>query len=254
VRRNRTPWALLCLGAMALGAVAPAAAQQPGTIRGTVTSALTHQPLEGVTVKLGVQDSVAARTGPDGRFLLGGVPPGRTSLVLELRPGYVPALRLVDVLPGSTTDMPVELAPVTAQAEELVVTVEGSDPSATVRVYPLGGARALGGGGSATDLLARGFPGVDVRRGSGRVGAGAGIIIRGVSSLALPGDPLVFLDGVQVSGTAGWYSSYGDALRALDQIPAESVGRIEVLKGSSAARYGLGSSNGVILVFTRRGT
>ncbi|HSW30607.1 MAG TPA: TonB-dependent receptor plug domain-containing protein [Longimicrobiales bacterium] len=261
MRRSRRSRALLCLGVMALGAASPgavaratpASAQQSGTILGTVTCALTRQPLEGVSIKVGAHDSVAARTGPDGRFFLDRVPPGRTTLVLELRPGYVPALRLLDVLPGSATEILVELAPVTAQADELVVAVEGSDPSATVRIYPMGGARALGGGGSASDLLARGFPGVDVRRGSGGVGAGAGILIRGVGSLVLPGAPLVFLDGIQVGGTAGWYSAYGDALRVLDQIPAESVGRIEVLRGSSAARYGLGSGNGVILVFTRKG-
>ncbi|NJD19319.1 MAG: carboxypeptidase-like regulatory domain-containing protein, partial [Gemmatimonadetes bacterium] len=161
IRTSRT---LLYLGVMALGAASPgavaratpASAQQSGTIHGTVTCALTRQPLEGVTIKVGVHDSVAALTGPDGRFFLGRVPPGRTTLVVELRPGYVPALRLVDVLPGSVTEIPVELAPVTTQADELVVAVEGSDPSATVRMYPMGGARALGGGGSASGLQARG--------------------------------------------------------------------------------------------------
>ncbi|MDP2958657.1 MAG: TonB-dependent receptor plug domain-containing protein [Longimicrobiales bacterium] len=248
--------ASLALAALALGMAAwatPAFAQQSGTILGTVSSAVTGKPLVGVTVRLGVEDTVKVRTGPDGRFVLYGVPAGRASLVLELRPDYVPALRLVDVLPGSTNELSVEMAPVAVEIEDLVVTVEGSDPSATVRIYPWGGARALGGGGSAADLLARGFPGVDLRRGSGRVGAGASILIRGVSTLSLPGDPLVFLDGIQVGGTAGWHSVGSDALRALDMIPAESVGRIEVLRGSSASRYGLGAGNGVILVFTRRG-
>ena len=68
----------------------------------------------------------------------------------------------------------------------------------------------------------------------------------------MPGDPLVFMDGIRVNDmvTTG-QSEAGVVLGFLDLIPAFAVSRIEVLKGPSATRYGVGSSNGVILIFTR---
>ncbi len=96
------------------------------------------------------------------------------------------------------------------------------------------------------------FSGIHVVRGSGQVGAGSRILIRGVNSLELPGDPLVFVDGIRVNTrVASGQSEAPFVVGILDLIPADAVSRIEVLKGPSATRFGVGSSNGVILVFTR---
>src|SRR6266699_662541 len=52
----------------------PLAAQQPtGTIRGRVTDNSTQQPIAGVLVTVGTH---SARTQPDGRYTITGVPAG----------------------------------------------------------------------------------------------------------------------------------------------------------------------------------
>ena len=102
------------------------------------------------------------------------------------------------------------------------------------------------------DLLAYSFSGIQVTRGSGAPGSGSRILIRGVNSLTRPGDPLVFLDGVRmnaVSSPTG--SEAGHVLNVLDMIPADIITRIEILKGPAATRFGVGGSDGVILIFTR---
>jgi TonB-dependent SusC/RagA subfamily outer membrane receptor len=66
------------------------------------------------------------------------------------------------------------------------------------------------------------------------------VIIRGISTWALSNAALVVVDGV-VRG----YS--------IANIPPETVGSIEFLRGSDAAAYGARGANGVILIRTKRG-
>ncbi len=83
------------------------------------------------------------------------------------------------------------------------------------------------------------MPGVTVVQPSGRPGADGGeISIRGKGSMKSSTSPLVLIDGVE-----------GD-MNALDMNAVESI---SVLKDASAAIYGSRSSNGVILVTTKRG-
>ncbi len=239
--------------ALCLAAWAPSAsAQASGSITGQVRSAITGEPLSGVTVRAG-DGEIRAATREDGRFVLNGVPAGEIRLSLELPPDYVTAVELVTVAPGGVVQLSVELVPEAVLLEEILVRGRSADPSVVAKTYTPDEVLALVGNGSAVDLLARGFPGVDIRRGSGRVGTGPAIMIRGASTLSLPGDPLVYLDGIQVGGSPGWNSrSSGEAVRVLDMVPAGSVQRIEVLRGPAAVRYGLGANSGVILVWTRR--
>jgi|WetSurMetagenome_2_1015567.scaffolds.fasta_scaffold252994_1 TonB-dependent starch-binding outer membrane protein SusC len=81
------------------------------------------------------------------------------------------------------------------------------------------------------DLISSKVPGVDVRDGK--------IVIRGTSTLMGGTDPLFIVDG--------------NIMGSIDFIQPNSVKSIEVLKGSSAAIYGLRGSNGVILINTIKG-
>lgn len=67
------------------------------------------------------------------------------------------------------------------------------------------------------------------------------ITYRGRNSLLLSGDILVVVDGSPVT----------DGVRALENIPSESVAFVQILSGREAVlRYGSGGGNGVIVVKT----
>ncbi len=234
-----------------LGPGLPLDAQQTGSIRGTVQSSVTSEPLEGVRIIL-VATGSEALSDKDGEFLLPDVPAGEARIRLELPPDYVASIEQVPVRPGVTTRVTFEMTPEAVVLDELMVRGRPSPSDAIVKVYREGEARELTGGGTAADLLSYSFSGIQVTRGSGQAGSGSRILIRGINSLTDPGEPLVFIDGVRV-GTplAGQSGEVDNVLGILDMIPADLVSRIEVLKGPSATRFGVGSSNGVILIFTR---
>jgi outer membrane cobalamin receptor len=69
------------------------------------------------------------------------------------------------------------------------------------------------------------------------------IYIRGRSSILLREDPLVVLDGVEISD-----------IRALGTIPARQLHRIRILSGGdSSTSYGTRAANGAIILETRQG-
>jgi TonB-dependent SusC/RagA subfamily outer membrane receptor len=96
------------------------------------------------------------------------------------------------------------------------------------------------------------------------------IRIRGVSSFTGNNDPLIVLDGIPVSnlGSSSGSFSAADSLSGgadglgpdlsnvnslMLSISPMNVDRIEILKGPSAAAFGVRGANGVILIYTRRG-
>ena len=81
-------------------------------------------------------------------------------------------------------------------------------------------------------------PGVSVTG----TGDNTNVLIRGVTSLTGSSAPLFLLDGVPVDVTA------------LAYFPASDAESIEVLKGAQAAIYGSRGSNGVVAVYSRRGS
>lgn len=92
---------------------------------------------------------------------------------------------------------------------------------------------------SATDmmeLLDGRIPGVYLARHRGELS----VLIRGQSSVNGSNEALIVVDGVQ------------NSTRSLLMINPADVQRIEVLKGASAAIYGMRGANGVLVVTTRR--
>lgn len=84
------------------------------------------------------------------------------------------------------------------------------------------------------------LPGVNVMSQDGRPGATTSIRVRGGGSITQSNEPLYIVDGVQMSN--------------LDDIPADNVKSIDVLKdAASTAIYGARGANGVILVTTKSG-
>lgn len=97
-----------------------------------------------------------------------------------------------------------------------------------------------GTGRTLAELISR-VAGVQMT-GNGGLGKNSSIFIRGTSSTHV----LLLVDGVRVgSATAGQAN--------FDNIPLESIERIEVLKGPASALYGSDAVGGVIQIFTRQG-
>jgi TonB-dependent SusC/RagA subfamily outer membrane receptor len=69
------------------------------------------------------------------------------------------------------------------------------------------------------------------------------VYIRGVHTLLGNTDPLYLVDGTPVSD-----------VNAVLAIPVEDIDRIEILKGPSCAIYGSRGGNGVIAIYTKRGS
>ncbi|EJW91000.1 TonB-dependent receptor plug [gut metagenome] len=93
--------------------------------------------------------------------------------------------------------------------------------------------------------------GVQITQQGGQVGASQNIVIRGNSSF---GDnaPLIVVDGIPVQNDNGT----GGAVNlgsGLNDINPEDIASISVLKGGSAALYGMRAGNGVILITTKSG-
>ncbi len=108
---------------------------------------------------------------------------------------------------------------------------------------------------TASHLLQARVPGVNVTSGSGSVGAAQRIRIRGISSLMLSSAPLVFVDGVAVSGQHAQLFNLGaQGVSRLDDLSPDQIEVIEVVKGPAAATlYGADAAAGVISIRTKRG-
>ncbi len=94
--------------------------------------------------------------------------------------------------------------------------------------------------------------GVFINTGSGKLGQGLNIRVRGISSISANQQPFVVIDGVPVvSQSLGSSTEPDNPLATLNPDDIESV---EVLKdASSAAIYGSRASNGVLLITTKGG-
>lgn len=94
--------------------------------------------------------------------------------------------------------------------------------------------------------------GVFINSGSGKLGQGLNIRVRGISSVSASNQPLFVIDGVPVISERVGSATEPD--NPLATIAPEDIESIEVLKDAAAsAIYGARASNGVVLVTTKSG-
>ena len=108
---------------------------------------------------------------------------------------------------------------------------------------------------SVASLLQARTPGLVVRNNSGTAGTSSEIRIRGISSISLSNEPLVYVDGIRVSsGSQQTYGVGGQSGSRLNDIKMEDIEKIDVVKGPAAATlYGSDAVAGVISIITKRG-
>ena len=260
----------LLIATALLGPVGTAAAQAtPGTatITGTVVDSASHTGLADVQMSVTPEGAPAngpgtrgARSAVGGKFTITGAPSGavivRTRLI-----GYAPTETRVTTQNGQTTTVNITLLAQTTILDQVVVT---GTAGATQRraignvVESVNAADVLAVAPVATmnQLIGARTPGLIVLPGSGQVGTGSQLRVRGVSSLSLTNDPILYIDGVRMdaSPSRGTTQRGGIGVSRLDDLNPEDIESIEVIKGPAAGTlYGTEASNGVIQVITKRG-
>ena len=230
--------ALVAMVLVTAGAL-PLAAQGAGErVAGTVT-AENGQPIADARVSV-VGTVLGATTGPDGAYVIAGVPVGTHTLRAQ-RIGYAPQNREITVVAGQPVAADFRLAIVATQLGE-VVTVgytqqqrrNVSDAVTTVSADAIADQKVA----TIEEALRGRVPGMQVV-GSGEPGRQAQITIRGQSFLGNV-TPLYVVDGMYVGENRN--------------INPDDIESIEVLKdASAAAQYGAQAANGVIVIRTKRG-
>ncbi|MGH7507501.1 MAG: TonB-dependent receptor domain-containing protein, partial [Longimicrobiales bacterium] len=258
---SRSSWMPVPLLSVLLAAagVAPLAAQGTGSITGTITNAATLRPIEGV--QLSVEGTgIGTLSDIDGRYLLN-VPAGAVTVVVD-NIGFSVERRETTVEAGGTTRLDVQLAERAIALDELVVT--GSAAAAEKRT--IGNSIASVNAAEivekmpvvSVDQLINGrSAGVSMNLSGGGGAFGGQIRIRGMKSVSLAGDPVIYVDGIRVDGSFDDNSSVyigGQKLSRILDLQAADIERIEIVRGAAAASlYGTQGSNGVIQIFTKRG-
>jgi TonB-dependent starch-binding outer membrane protein SusC len=253
---------VLLLSLLAAGLIgAPAlSAQETGTIAGRVTDATTAQPLASAQVTI-ADLQIGVLTQQNGRFILLNVPAGTHTVTVQ-RIGYRDGTAAVTVVAGQSVAQDFTIEEEALALDEIIVT---GTPGGTQR-------RAIGNSVARVDaaaiseqavvtnvqeMLAGRTPGLRFGRVDGQVGGGSGITIRGVASVELGSQPLIYIDGVRVDNSAERGPDTGSASgnsSALGDLNPEEIESIEVIKGPSAATlYGTEASAGVIQIITKRG-
>lgn len=238
-------------------------AQQPGQqgITGVVRDAQSQQPVSGVTVTVRGTGR-GTLTGEDGRFTIAGLATGSYE-VSARKMGYTSTSRAATVTTGALATIGFTLTRAATALDAMVITgtVEGTQRRSignTVTSISASDQLDRTPPASVSALLNGRAPGVTVMGGTGAVGAGPRINIRGQASLSLNDQPLLYVDGIRVSNdvASGPKSQgYGSGvISRLNDFNPDDIESIEIIKGPAAATlYGTEASNGVIQIITKRG-
>jgi TonB-dependent starch-binding outer membrane protein SusC len=260
------PWALMGALAAALGSlfllapVALEAQDETGGIRGQVVDARTGAPIPSAQV-LVAGTTRGALTGRDGRFQVGELRPG--TYEIEVRSiGFRAARTEVRVNPETFADVALELRLTAVPLDEVVATGQAGAVArrgiatsvATIETRELENAPV----NTFSELLQARAPGVTVLPSGGMPGQGSRVILRGFGSLQRNVQPAIYVDGIRIDNSGDTFmdqtSFGGHAWMGLDDIPAEDIERVEIVRGASAANlYGSEAAAGVIQIFTKQG-
>jgi TonB-linked SusC/RagA family outer membrane protein len=229
-------------------------AQPPGAqkITGKIADKTTGAVVPGATITVkGTKNSVQADI--NGAFIITAAP-GETLIVSNV--GY----STKEVRVGNSAVISVELSQNFGSMDDVVVVGYGkmkkSDLSSAVNTIT---AADLDKTVNVTldDALQGRAPNVYVTTTSGEPGAGASIIIRGISTVTGNYQPLYVIDGVQIRPslpTGGAYNSTPNLSNELQGLNPDDIENISVLEGPAATSiYGAAGANGVVMITTKTG-
>ncbi|HET7274054.1 MAG TPA: carboxypeptidase-like regulatory domain-containing protein, partial [Longimicrobiaceae bacterium] len=258
-RRAATSVSLIAAVAVTLFSMPSTTVAQQGTVSGTVVSDGSLRPLAGAQV---VAEGTGLGTIADanGRFMITGLSGSEVTLQVQMI-GYQTA---TETVPIGTNDVRIELSQSAIALDEVVVTGTAGGQQrraignsiATVAVEEIAETAPVK---TMQDLINGRAPGVVIMPGTGQIGSGSRIRIRGTSTFSLSSDPLIYVDGVRVNNETGSGISaqaFGSGVVSrLNDFDPSQIASIEILKGPAAATlYGTEAARGVINIITKKGT
>ena len=243
-----------------IASIAPSAHSQVqnGSVAGTVVDGVSKRPVAGASVFI-KGTNIGTSTGEGGRYIISNVPPGeRTVAVRQL--GFAAQERLVTVTSGQRATVDFDLITRAISLSEVMVTGTATatevrkigNSVASINVTELAEKAPI----LSVDQLIKGrTPGVIMNIGQSTVGTPGQIKIRGTKSIALPSDPVIYVDGVKINNSDDRPIFIGgQGINRLADINPAEIERVEIVRGAAAATlYGTQGSNGVIQIFTKRG-
>ena len=244
--------------AMAIGILTPLMvhAQGNATVTGTVTERGSNSPLRGAQVSI-VGTRLGSAVDTNGAFTIRGVEGGTVKVRAQML-GYEPVEQTVQVPASGTTTVTFTMSRTAITLSGVVVTATGEERRRTI-----GTAMTTIDTGQITksaalnpqDILAGSTPGVTVLANGGQPGVGGTIILRGINSVSQGNSPVIYIDGVRVfNGHTPTNVGGRQFISPLNDIAAEDIDHIEIVKGSAATTlYGTEASGGVIQIFTKQG-
>lgn len=181
---------------------------------------------------------------------------------VEAREGQVLSVSFVGYTPqnitlGAKTMLSLTLREDTSEMEEVVVIGYGTQRRSLV-TSAISKVRMNESNmrqvASPTQLLSGRVAGVTTSTGSGNLGSGERMTIRGSSSLSAGNEPLYVIDGIPITNTNANLVDFGEDMSSLATLNISDIESIEVLKdAASAAIYGSRANNGVIVITTKSG-
>ncbi|WP_206513709.1 TonB-dependent receptor domain-containing protein [Pseudoflavitalea rhizosphaerae] len=165
---------------------------------------------------------------------------------------------------GEKNSLLIRLTQKSNQLDEVVVTGQGADISkrrlssnvTTIKSSELENIPS----GRFDQLLQSKLPNAQIRLTGGQSGATSIIRARGVSSAMMNSTPIIYVDGVRMdnlntAATVGGGSTQGAAISSIADIPMDNIERVEYINGGAATTlYGSDAANGVIQIFTKKGS
>lgn len=229
------------------------------TIKGLVKDRKTKEPLIGVVISLKNNPSQGAVTDVNGTF----------SLVTkehnpELKVYYIGYEQKNIEYKDFGDPIQIELDQDNFKLNEVVVTGQGAEIQKrrlSTNVTTVGSEDLdKYNNGRIDQLLQNALPNVQITLSNGQPGTTSLFKSRGLSSAFSNSTPVIYVDGVRVDNlntgaTLNNMSGQNAATGAIGDIPLENIEHIEYVSGGAATTlYGSDAANGVIQIFTKKGS
>ncbi|GAB5407724.1 MAG: TonB-dependent receptor [Balneolaceae bacterium] len=226
---------------------------QVGSLSGVVQDVNTGETLPGANIYI-VELGRGAATNVNGEYSILAIPVG----TYTFRVTYVGYSELKETIVIGASDVvkDFDLKNDFLGLEELVVTGVGSETSTrklAINVESVSSEKLETVPVSSIDAALTGkIAGAQIIN-QGQPGSGASIILRGINTFGST-NPIILLDGIEISsGVTATDANQGSS--RLADIDWTTIDRVEVVKGAAAATlYGAQGANGVIQLFTKKGT